>query len=163
MANFNAHKPYFRAVMWALQTELLLQFHLRGAFRGEGGGLLWGRHQGRSRDIAVSPFVARTNTDSPRTAGPWSFSWTTPTWSLGAFQDGHEIVLLLYRVCTFANFCKSKAVNDIVLESMRAREPGLQALSNPASSKIKNTRVFFPSLILSQSSDIKYWEKHLPF
>ena len=38
MANFNAHKPYFRAVMWALQTELLLQFHLRGAFRGDGGG-----------------------------------------------------------------------------------------------------------------------------
>ena len=50
-----------------------------------------------------------------------------------------------------------------VLESMRAREPGLQAPSNLAGSKIKNTRVFFPSLILSQSSDIKYWEKHLPF
>ena len=38
MANFNAHKLYFRAVMWALQTELLLQFHLRGAFRGDGRG-----------------------------------------------------------------------------------------------------------------------------
>ena len=24
--------------MWALQTELLLQFHLRGAFRGDGWG-----------------------------------------------------------------------------------------------------------------------------
>ena len=31
-----------------------------------------------------------------------------------------------------------------VLESMRAREPGLQALSNLAGSKIKNTHVFFP-------------------
>ena len=143
MANFNAHKPYFifRAVMWALQTELLLQFHLRGAFRGD-GGLLWGRHQGRSRDIAVSPFVARTNNDSPRTAGPLSFSWTSPTWSLGAFQDGHEIVLLLYRVCTFANFCKSKTGNDIVLESMRAREPGLEAPSNLAGSKTKITKLF---------------------
>ena len=33
---------------------------------------------------------------------------------------------------------------DPVLESMRAREPGLQAPSNLAGSKIKNTHVFFP-------------------
>ena len=31
-----------------------------------------------------------------------------------------------------------------VLESMRAREPGLQALSNLAGSKIENTRIFPP-------------------
>ena len=31
-----------------------------------------------------------------------------------------------------------------VLESMRAREPGLQAPSNLEGSKIKNTHVFFP-------------------
>ena len=41
-----------------------------------------------------------------------------------------------------------------VVESMQAREPGLQALSNLAGSKIKNTHVFFPSLTLSQKSNI---------
>ena len=40
-----------------------------------------------------------------------------------------------------------------VLESMRAREPGLQAPSNLAGSKIKNTH-FFPLLFLSKRNDI---------
>ena len=48
-----------------------------------------------------------------------------------------------------------------VLESMRAREPGLQAPSNLAGSKIKNNQ-FFPFLILSQRCNNKYWEKHVP-
>ena len=47
-----------------------------------------------------------------------------------------------------------------VLESMRARQPGLQAPSNLTGSKIKNTH-FFPLSILSQRNDIQYWEKHL--
>ena len=46
-----------------------------------------------------------------------------------------------------------------VLESMRAREPGLQALSNPTGSKIKNTHIFPPYLILSQRYEIQYWEE----
>ena len=37
---------------------------------------------------------------------------------------------------------KSMALQDPVLESMRAREPGLQAPSNLAGSKIKNTHIF---------------------
>ena len=40
------------------------------------------------------------------------------------------------------------------LESMRAREPGLQAPGNLAGSKIKSTQIFFPSLFLSQILNI---------
>ena len=48
-----------------------------------------------------------------------------------------------------------------VLESMRAREPGLQAPSNLTGSKIKNTHIFLPLLILSQRYEIQYLEEHL--
>ena len=37
---------------------------------------------------------------------------------------------------------------------MQARKPGLQAPSNLAGSKIKNTHVFFPAITLSQKSNI---------
>ena len=47
-----------------------------------------------------------------------------------------------------------------VLESMRAREPGLQAPSNLTGSKIKNTHIFLPLLILSQRYEIQYLEEH---
>ena len=47
-----------------------------------------------------------------------------------------------------------------VLESMRAREPGLQAPSNLTGSKIKNTHICLPLLILSQSYEIQYLEEH---
>ena len=47
-----------------------------------------------------------------------------------------------------------------VLESMSARQPGLQAPNNLTGSKIKNTH-FFPLSILSQRNDIQYWEKYL--
>ena len=52
------------------------------------------------------------------------------------------------------------AVDSPVLESMRAREPGLQAPNNLTGSKIKYTH-FFPLSILSQRNDIQYWEKYL--
>ena len=48
-----------------------------------------------------------------------------------------------------------------VLESMRAREPGLQAPSNLTGSKIKNTFIFLPLLILSERYEIQYLEEHL--
>ena len=48
-----------------------------------------------------------------------------------------------------------------VLESMRAREPGLQAPSNLTGSKIKNTHIFLPLLILSERYKIQYLEEHL--
>ena len=46
------------------------------------------------------------------------------------------------------------------LESMRAREPGLQAPSNLTGSKIKNTHIFLPLLFLSQRYEIQYLEEH---
>ena len=43
-----------------------------------------------------------------------------------------------------ADQIKTETPTAPVLESMRAREPSLQALSNLAGSKLKNTNVFFP-------------------
>ena len=48
-----------------------------------------------------------------------------------------------------------------VVESMRAREPGLQAPSNLTGSKIKNTLIFLPLLFLSQRYEIQYLEEQL--
>ena len=48
-----------------------------------------------------------------------------------------------------------------VVESMQAREPGLQAPSNLTGSKIKNTHIFLPLLILSERYKIQYLEEHL--
>ena len=49
----------------------------------------------------------------------------------------------------------------LVLQFMRVREPGLQAPSPHAGSKLKRCP-FFPLIDFSQRYDIQYWEKHLP-
>ena len=55
---------------------------------------------------------------------------------------------------------KAGAAGGPVLESIRAREPGLQAPSNLTGSKIKNTHIFLPLLIFSQRYKIQYLEEH---
>ena len=52
-------------------------------------------------------------------------------------------------------------IESLVLQSIQARKPGLQAPSNLAGSKIKNTH-FLPLSILSQRYDIQYMEKQPP-
>ena len=52
-------------------------------------------------------------------------------------------------------------IQSLVLQSIQARKLGLQAPSNLAGSKIKNTH-FLPLSILSQRYDIQYMEKQPP-
>ena len=68
-----------------------------------------------------------------------------------------DITQLVRILCTGA---VSQNCNT-VLESMRACEPGLQAPSNLTGSKIKNTHIFLPLLILSERYEIQYLEEHL--
>ena len=67
-----------------------------------------------------------------------------------------EIVIIFKMVITVEMAKMVEMVIIPVLESMRAREPGLQAPSNLTGSKIKSTHIFFPSY------DIEYWEEQLP-
>ena len=52
-----------------------------------------------------------------------------------------------------------------VVESMRARKPGLQAPSNPAGSEIKKTHIFFPCQFFLRDMISNIWmsTRHISF
>ena len=103
--------------------------------------------------------------------------WSSPLWCRGDEEtledceegEKHDCALgeVAGVVCYFGDETQQTTTTvatksaSPVLQSMRAREPGLQAPSNLTGSKIKNTHIFLPLLILSQRYEIQYLEEHL--
>ena len=76
------------------------------------------------------------------------------------FVPEKEMSAILFQFCSMLCY-PFRVATAPVLESMQAREPGLQAPSNLTGSKIENTHIFLPLFILSQRYEIQYLEEHL--